>query len=534
MSNRIYRAAFFSILALVVLVSPAFAAFDKGGVTGVGGRPLGMGGAFVTVADDPSAIYYNPAGLVQVLRPEVYGMGAALLNGKQFFANLAYVQPFSDQLIWSLSTTQLFHTGGVKSAERVYYLTFASPLSVDKSMSMGMNCKFYTVDSKVLPEFRARGLGFDMGFLYHLPIPSPRYGKQINLGLFVDDLDTTLRWENGAKDKIPTRVRGGFSYEFTDDLLASFELETFEDPNLAGSNPTRLHVGIEGWFFEDRLGLRTGYQGFQTLSGRFTAGISYRSRTWGIDYAFIGHPQFLGSSHRISASWRFGRSVFGNAKSFIPEGVTAYTEGDMINLRWTGSSALELEGYNVYYSKTSGADFTKVNQKPIKTRYYSIQGLEKNTKYYFTVTSVTSTKPAIESQFSREVVVVTTSAPAAPAVVQGELEKEGVIDIGKQAGMASFKDPAKQNLRGYNIYLSEVAEGRYEKITPQPVGNVATYLVRKLKVGRRYYFKFTSVGLDGSESAMTEAFPTIALPYAAVVQQTGTVAPAATPVPATK
>jgi hypothetical protein len=537
MSNRTYRALLLISLT-AFLADPVGAAFDKGGITGVGGRPLGMGGAFVTVADDPSAIYYNPAGLVQILRPEVYGMGAALLNGKQFFANLAYVQPFSDQLIWSLSTTQLFHTGGVKSAERVYYLTFASPLSVDKSMSMGLNFKFYTVDSELLPEFRARGMGVDMGFLYHLPIPSPSYGKQINLGLFVDDLDTTLRWENGAKDKIPTRVRGGFSYEFTDDLLSSFELETFEDPNLAGSNPTRLHAGIEGWFFEDRLGLRTGYQGFQTLSGRFTAGISYRSRTWGIDYAFIGHPQFLGSSHRISGSWRFGRSVFGGAKSFIPEGVTAYTDGDIITLRWSGSSALSLDGYNVYYSKTSGMDFTKVNtNKVIKTNYYAVQGLEKNTRYYFVVTSVTSTKPAMESQYSREVVVVTTTAPSAPSVEQGELEKEGVVDIGRQANMAntsSFPDPAKSNLRGYNIYMSEVAEGRYEKITTQPIGNVPTYLVRKLKVGRRYYFKFTSVALDGSESAMTKPFPTIALPYAAVVQQAGTALVAPTPTPAKK
>ena len=29
----------------------------------VGTRALGMGGAFVAVADDPSAVYWNPAGL---------------------------------------------------------------------------------------------------------------------------------------------------------------------------------------------------------------------------------------------------------------------------------------------------------------------------------------------------------------------------------------------------------------------------------------------------------------------------------------
>ena len=144
MLNKRYQRILFVVLLSFLVTPEAFATFDKGGITGVGGRPLGMGGAFVTVADDPSAIYYNPAGLIQILRPEVYGMGAAYLNGKQFFANLAYVQPFSDQLIWGLSTTQLFSIGWPKPAERVYYLTFAAPLSVDKTMSMGMNFKVYT------------------------------------------------------------------------------------------------------------------------------------------------------------------------------------------------------------------------------------------------------------------------------------------------------------------------------------------------------------------------------------------------------
>ncbi len=41
--------------------SPARAAAQTAEV--VGTRALGMGGAFVAVADDPSAVYWNPAGL---------------------------------------------------------------------------------------------------------------------------------------------------------------------------------------------------------------------------------------------------------------------------------------------------------------------------------------------------------------------------------------------------------------------------------------------------------------------------------------
>lgn len=506
----------------VSLVSalPASAYFEKGGVTGIGARALGMGGAFCTIADDTNAIYYNPAGLIQVFQPEVSGMGAAIFNGKELLSNLAYVQPFSDQLVWGLSTVQQFGTEGEKKHEATYEASFAAPLSVDKTISVGFNLKYYKADSSVLPEMSANGLGVDMAFLYHIPLVF-RYGRQINLGLMVEDLDTKLNEKVGTEEKIPTRVRGGMSYEFTDDLVAAFEFDSFNDPSTTTTKRTIPHVGIEGWFFEDRLGLRTGYSGFQTLDGVFTAGISYRSRLWGIDYAYIGHPQNLGSSHRISANWRFGRSFFGKARSFIPEGVNAYVEGDIITLRWSGSRTLDLDGYNVYFSKQSGGEYVRINQRPVKSNYYAIKGLEKNTRYYFVVTSVTNARPSVESQYSRETVATTTAAPGAPVVVESQMEKEGVVDAARIANMAGFGDPTSLHLKGYNVYMSEVSGGRFDKINAQPIANVATYLVHKLKVGQRYYFRYSSVGLDGSESKLSDEVSAMALPQSAV--ETGSV-----------
>ena len=40
-------------------------------VQGAGARAMGTGGAFIAVADDATAVSYNPAGLAQLLRPEV-------------------------------------------------------------------------------------------------------------------------------------------------------------------------------------------------------------------------------------------------------------------------------------------------------------------------------------------------------------------------------------------------------------------------------------------------------------------------------
>jgi long-subunit fatty acid transport protein len=70
------------LLALVLCASPAAAQFSLGGQRagtssgtflkiGVGARAVGLGEAFVAVANDPSAIFWNPAGLASMQRQEL-------------------------------------------------------------------------------------------------------------------------------------------------------------------------------------------------------------------------------------------------------------------------------------------------------------------------------------------------------------------------------------------------------------------------------------------------------------------------------
>jgi long-subunit fatty acid transport protein len=73
----------FLILA-AILASSSFA--QEGGIDftsspnplGSGARALGMGGAFIAIADDATAASWNPGGLVQLERPEVSAVGEAV------------------------------------------------------------------------------------------------------------------------------------------------------------------------------------------------------------------------------------------------------------------------------------------------------------------------------------------------------------------------------------------------------------------------------------------------------------------------
>ena len=62
-----------------------------------GPRAAAMGGAFVAVADDPSAIYWNPAGYSLIDRPEVSVSGIGLIQTSTSFDQTISDQPFVER-----------------------------------------------------------------------------------------------------------------------------------------------------------------------------------------------------------------------------------------------------------------------------------------------------------------------------------------------------------------------------------------------------------------------------------------------------
>ncbi len=62
------------LVALIVAVALATAASANFVEVDTGARAMGMGGAFVAVADDVTALHWNPAGLAELDRIQVFGM----------------------------------------------------------------------------------------------------------------------------------------------------------------------------------------------------------------------------------------------------------------------------------------------------------------------------------------------------------------------------------------------------------------------------------------------------------------------------
>ena len=79
-----FSIAWMVVFLLCLISLPVFAAQDMivadPMYIGVGARPLGMGKAYVAVAEDGDTVFVNPAGLGKVLTPKLTSMYTSLLG----------------------------------------------------------------------------------------------------------------------------------------------------------------------------------------------------------------------------------------------------------------------------------------------------------------------------------------------------------------------------------------------------------------------------------------------------------------------
>ncbi|MCJ7554966.1 MAG: hypothetical protein MUO34_13900, partial [Ignavibacteriaceae bacterium] len=74
---------------------------------GVGGRALGMGGAFVAVANDVTAGYYNPSGLANINYPQIILMHSEQFGNLVNYDYGAVAIPYGTDMSFGLSIMRL-------------------------------------------------------------------------------------------------------------------------------------------------------------------------------------------------------------------------------------------------------------------------------------------------------------------------------------------------------------------------------------------------------------------------------------------
>ncbi|MBD3334332.1 MAG: PorV/PorQ family protein [Candidatus Eisenbacteria bacterium] len=297
---------------------------------GAGARPLGMGAGFAALADDASAAYWNPAGLVFMDRSELLFMHAEFLGTLANYDYASFAQPLDQGKRRSaigvsvarfavddiqvtangyddLNDNGRYDEGEPLRMDKFYrdsdteyavFLTYATAFR--PTFRVGGNLKLIRQDLLGTKSF---GMGVDLGFLY-LASPS------LTVGLRLADITTTqISWDTGHNETVNPTATLGFAYSrpvsalqgtvtLTADLATNFEgrkeVSQFGGDGFAGD----FNGGVEYWFHKT-LALRAG-----AYAGTFTAGGGLRYRGLGVDYAFVPNDD-LDDTHRVSGSINF-------------------------------------------------------------------------------------------------------------------------------------------------------------------------------------------------------------------------------------
>ncbi len=267
-------------------------------------RAMGMGGAFVAVADDYSACYFNPAGLMQLPNSQLgstysdlYGLGLL----KHSF--LVFIEPTPTMgtggIVWNHLSANLEPEKWEFDLWAYSYANILYPknsTSRDKFSSWGANVKY--IRQFVLGE-NASGYSVDLGYL--------NKGEKLSWGLNLQDIFSQIDWSTGKKEQIPANLKLGLAWRFSPKFLLAVDLDAsfrdlFKQMHLGGewkiSSNFKLRAGATKIFQKDADLLLSMGMGFQLkLEGEGLKQANF-------DYAFSNNQE-LGNTHRFSLSLEF-------------------------------------------------------------------------------------------------------------------------------------------------------------------------------------------------------------------------------------
>jgi len=271
---------------------------------GVGAKAVAMGEAFASLADDITAVYWNPAGLIQLTKPEIstmyndwfegvghgfLGFGVPISHKKAIGFSIIHlgvgsIPGYADGQIGSIPQA----TGNFSARDTAFAFTYATCLT--DVISLGMNIK--GIVQRIENE-EASSFAIDLGQLYHPPI------EGLTLSTVLQNIGPRIKYSLEG-DKLPLTLKFGTAYKVkVQPITLTCDLTKPID------NDWKINVGIEVWF-KKLIALRGGFnsQLFKDLGAGITCGFGFSLKPYQIDYVFVPYDE-LGNTHRISITFRF-------------------------------------------------------------------------------------------------------------------------------------------------------------------------------------------------------------------------------------
>jgi hypothetical protein len=274
----------------------------------VGARAAGMGGAYSAIAEEASAIYWNPAGLVQIPKLSAVFMRAQYVEDISYqYAAYAHRLSYDSVIAGSVLMTDIGsitrtdvsgnNLGAFTPRDQVVTLSYSKAIlefsDKDIDVSVGVSAKY--IRSKILES--AHSYAGDIGIMTY------NFGDiPYRLAVTATNMGGGLKYADESNPLPLTLKLGGALNPFRNMLVSA-------DVVFPKQNKPNMLLGVELATAPNeltRLCVRGGLNAQQMSDGLtgFTMGLGATLHFFSLDYAFVPMGE-LGTTHRISLTFDF-------------------------------------------------------------------------------------------------------------------------------------------------------------------------------------------------------------------------------------
>jgi len=332
------------ILFSALLQSTAFSQVTKTGTTaakflsiGIGARANAMGGAFTSIANDASSLYWNPAGAAALNDFEAMFTYTSLYKELDINLNyIAIVVPAGEIGNFGASvttldygemdvTTELFPEGtGERFSASSYAFALSYARNITADFAAGITVKYILED---IFNSSASGFAFDVGTVFKTPFFGIKfssiisnYGSKLQMSgedlLIRYDADPNNQGNNETVDayykterfELPLRLQIGISKDIQ--FLNEQRLTLSVDAAHPIDNAEYINIGGELSFLDNLISVRGGYKGLFLDDNQegltLGAGLNYVLGVFafGFDYSYQDF-KFLDYTHSFGVGLKF-------------------------------------------------------------------------------------------------------------------------------------------------------------------------------------------------------------------------------------
>ncbi len=305
------------MLSIITAINDAYAKHNTGAkclTFGIGARASGMGEAMGAIADDASAMYWNPAGLGFIQNMQVMASHHQLyldISDGCYHNFIGGVMPLKvDKKSKGVIGTAIIYfdqgvnhgmedydgmgtlkqTGDFQSRDIAAIISYGQRLN--ENIALGATMKY--IDSKLYVDHDGHAIAIDFGVL-----AKDVTRKGLNVGVSLANYGNKIYYQNKPQaDALPLTLKFGIGYRINNEFLLAADINQQINDKYIGIN-----LGIESYLVNNFI-VRAGY--FDKGAGLkgLTYGFGVPFNRYRFDFANLPCGE-LGRVNKVSVGMRF-------------------------------------------------------------------------------------------------------------------------------------------------------------------------------------------------------------------------------------